>query len=77
MLSALVIAVPSRTIAMPQSYGTLSVLCASVLHESAPPMPATRWRRRGDAAAHSPNAPSMCTHAPASCATAIAPRKSS
>ena len=28
-------------------------------------MPSTRWRRRGLAAAHSPKAPSTCSHAPA------------
>ena len=60
------------TIAMPQSYGTLSVLCASVAHESAASCPATRCRSRGDAAAHSPNAPSTCTQAPCSWATAMA-----
>ena len=77
MLSALCIGRPSATIASPQSYGTLSVLCASVDQESAASMPAVRCRSRGDAAAHRPNAPSTCTQAPASCATAIAARKSS
>ena len=50
---------------MPQSYGTLSHLCASVAHESASSAPRTRWRRAGLAAAQRPNAPSTCTHAPA------------
>ena len=53
----------SRTNTSPQSYGTLSHLCASVDHESAPSCPAIRWRSDGTAAAHSPNAPSMWTQA--------------
>ena len=58
----------SRQITMPQSYGTLSHLCASVAHESARSTPATSSRRSRVAAAHSPNAPSTCTQAPCSCA---------
>ena len=37
----------AATKARPQSYGTLSHLCASVAHESARSTPATRWRERG------------------------------
>ena len=57
---------PGRaTIAIPQSYGTLSVLCASVRPRvGRSRSPATRCRSRGEAAAHSPNAPSTCTQAP-------------
>src|SRR5689334_11126830 len=58
-------AAASRTNAMPESYGTLSHLCPSVAHESARPSPRVRCARSGDAAAHKPNAPSTCTHAPA------------
>ena len=54
---------------MPLSYGTLSHLWPSTAQESARSTPATRWRRAGAAAAHSPNAPSTWTHAPRSCAT--------
>src|ERR671928_237606 len=50
---------------MPESYGTFSHLCASVVHESARSRPATRCRSRGETAAQMPNAPSMCSHAPA------------
>ena len=32
----------------PESYGTLSHLCASVVHESASSIPETRWRSFGD-----------------------------
>ena len=60
----------SRTNAMPQSNGTLSHLWASVAHESASSTPCTRCRRAGLAAAQRPNAPSTCTHAPASRAAA-------
>ena len=67
----------SRTMARPLSYGTLSHLCASVAHESARPTPSTRCARPGDAAAHSPKAPSTCTHAPASLASGMARAKSS
>jgi len=63
--------------ASPESYGTLSHLCASVAHESARSRPATRCRWRGDAAAQRPNAPSTWNHAPtASAASAIAARSS-
>ncbi len=55
----------SATTASPQSYGTFSHLCASVAHESARSIPATLPRWRGLAAAHRPNAPSTCSHAPA------------
>ena len=48
----------------PESYGTLSHLWASVVHESASPTPSTRWRREGSAAAHSPNAPSTWSQPP-------------
>ncbi len=65
MLSAVCIGRPSATIATPQSYGTLSVLWASVDQESASSKPSARCRNRGDAAAQRPNAPSTCTHAPA------------
>ena len=60
--------------AIPQSYGTLSHLCASVAHESARSTPSTRWRSESGRAAQSPNAPSTCTHAfgAASRASAIA-----
>ena len=60
----------SRTNASPLSYGTLSHLWASVAQESASATPATRWARSGAAAAHSPNAPSTWTQAPAPCAAA-------
>ena len=40
-------------------------------------MPSTRSARAGVAAAHSPNAPSTCTHAPTSWAAAIASRNGS
>ena len=49
---------------MPQSYGTLSHLCASVAQLSALSMPAVSRRSARDAPAHRPNAPSTCTHAP-------------
>jgi hypothetical protein len=48
---------------MPESYGTLSHLWASVVHESAPARPATQSCSVGTAAAHSPNAPSTWSHA--------------
>ena len=58
----------------PQSYGTFSHLCASVAQESARSQPSVRWRKRGLAAAQSPNAPSMWSQAPsASQASAISP----
>jgi hypothetical protein len=41
------IAAGSATIATPQSYGTLRVLCASVAHESAPDRPAVSAPRAG------------------------------
>ena len=44
--------------------GTFSHLCPSQPHESANSMPSTRCRGAGLAAAHRPNAPSTCTHAP-------------
>jgi hypothetical protein len=43
--------------AIPESYGTFSHLCASVAHESASATPSVRYRSFGLAAAHSPNAP--------------------
>ena len=51
---------------IPESYGTFSHLCASVVHESASSTPATRWRKRGETAAQIPKAPSTCSHARAS-----------
>src|SRR5262252_2212821 len=56
---------------MPQSYVVFSHLCASVAQESAPSIPATWAAVLGEAAAHSPNAPSTCTQAPCSRAQAI------
>ena len=62
----------------PESYGTLSHLCASVAQESARSAPATSGRSRGLAAAHSPNAPSTCTQAPCGrAASQISPTGSS
>ena len=63
------IAASSRTIATPQSYGTLRVLCASVAQESARVDAREQVPQPRAAAAHSPNAPSTCTHAPAAWAT--------
>ena len=54
----------SATMASPLSYGTLSVLCASVAQESASSTPATSDRSCDEAAAHKPKAPSTCTQAP-------------
>jgi hypothetical protein len=47
---------------IPESYGTFSHLCAPVAQESAHSIPSTRGRRRGVAAAQSPNAPSTWSH---------------
>ena len=63
MLIAARCAALSRTKTRPESNGTLSHLCASADHESAPVAPSSRCENRGDAAAHSPNAPSTWTHA--------------
>ena len=52
------------TIAMPLSYGTFSHLCPSIVQESARSTPSSQCRRDGLTAAHSPNAPSTCSHAP-------------
>ncbi len=64
----------SRTNARPLSNGTLSHLCASVAQESAPSMPAVRWRSAGAAAAHRPKAASTWTQAPVprACSTTAA-----
>src|SRR5262249_24464496 len=50
----------------PESYGTFSHLCASVVHESASSIPLTRCRSRGETAAQIPKPPSTCTHPPPS-----------
>ena len=55
----------SATIDNAPSYGTFSHLWASTAHESASSTPFVRWRSAGLAAAHRPNAPSTCSHAPA------------
>ena len=58
-------AATSRTNTSPESYGTLSHLWASVVHESASARgPAIRSRSAGAAAAHRPNAPSTWSQPP-------------
>src|ERR1700760_268231 len=56
------------TIASAQSEGVFSHLWASTAHDWASLRPATRGSKRGEAAAHKPNAPSTCSHAPCSAA---------
>ena len=63
--------------AKPVSYGRFSHLCPSTAQESAAPRPATRCSSVGLAAAHRPNAPSTCTHAPCRCAASHATARSS
>ena len=63
----------SRTMATPAVVGDVERLVGVASPRSRPPRSrATRCRWRGDAPAKRPNAPSTCTHAPWSCARAIA-----
>ena len=64
MLMAALCAAGWATKTSPESYGTFNHLCASVAHESASSMPRVWCLNGALAAAHSPNAPSTCSHPP-------------